>query len=60
MSRLLVGDETEHYTPLCSHSLMKLLHLTLLGLNYFPGGRWVGESNGNKANFLQVMAKRGG
>ena len=42
---LLDSAGTNNFTPLCLLSYLKLLHLSLLGLNHFPGGEWVGGSN---------------
>ena len=43
MANQLDFDETENYTPLCIHSYLKLLQLSLFGVTT------TGGSDGNKA-----------
>ena len=50
MANQLDFDETENYTPLCIHSYLKLLQLSLFGVTTMGG------SYGNKANLSPAGA----
>ena len=47
MASQLNDADTKMYTPLCVHTLLKLLQLSFSGLNYSTSGGWLGWGVGD-------------